>query len=95
MKRRAAGLILLAALAGACGVPLMRLPTGIGVHADDAGDALGEATATCRRVQTLTADVGIEGSVAGGVWGCVVIFCSSGMSRAVGREERFSKVERL
>lgn len=51
--------------AAGCSVPLMKLPIGAGVAAPDAADALAEATAACRGVQTLTAEIGISGSVAG------------------------------
>lgn len=65
MNVRAAGLLFVAVLATGCGVPLMKLPAGPGERADDAGAALAQATATCRRVRTLAAEVSVEGSVAG------------------------------
>lgn len=49
----------------ACSVPLMKLPTGAGVPAADAADALAQATAACRRIRTLTAEVSVSGSAAG------------------------------
>ena len=49
----------------ACSVPLMKLPTGAGVPAADAADALAQATSACRRTRTLTAEVSVSGSAAG------------------------------
>ena len=49
----------------ACAAPLMKLPAGPGLPAPDAADALSQATATCRGIKTLTADIGISGSAGG------------------------------
>ena len=49
----------------ACAASLMRLPAGPGVPAADAVDALAQATATCRSIKTLTAEIGISGSAGG------------------------------
>lgn len=55
-----------ALLCAACGAPpLMKLPAGPGAPAPDAADALAMATARCRGVRTLTAEVGVSGSAAG------------------------------
>jgi hypothetical protein len=43
----------------------MKLPTGPGAPAADAADALTQATATCRGIRTLTAEIGISGSAGG------------------------------
>jgi len=54
------------ALASAsCGGPLVKLPSGPGPFAPDAADALTGATAACRAVSTLSAEVGVSGSVGG------------------------------
>jgi hypothetical protein len=62
-----AGLLvgLVAALTSACGAPLMKLPAGPGGPAPDAGAALAEALSTCRAVSTITAEIGVNGSVGG------------------------------
>ena len=62
MKRVA----LLAALTvTSCGAPLMKLPAGPGAAATDIADALTQATAACRGIRTLTAEVGASGKVDG------------------------------
>ena len=43
----------------------MKLPAGPGAPAADAADALAEATAACNAVSTITAEIGVGGSVAG------------------------------
>lgn len=48
-----------------CGAPLMKLPQGPGAPAADAADALAQATADCRPVRTLTAEVAASGRAAG------------------------------
>jgi hypothetical protein len=48
-----------------CAAPLMKLPDGPGVPAVDAADALAQATATCRGIKTLTAEIAITGSAGG------------------------------
>jgi hypothetical protein len=60
-------LFLLATGSAACGVPLMKLPAGPGVPvaADVASNALAQATAACRAIRTLTAEVAVSGSVGG------------------------------
>lgn len=68
MRSRAAVVMtLMAALCSACGVPLMKLPSGPGVPvaADAASDAVARATATCRAIRTLTAEVAVSGSAGG------------------------------
>ena len=49
-----------------CAAPLMKLPAGAGVPASDAADALAQATAACRAIRTLTAEIAISGSAGGG-----------------------------
>lgn len=52
------------ALAGsACAPKLMKLPAGPGTPAADARDALADATTACAGVRTLSAEVGVSGSV--------------------------------
>jgi hypothetical protein len=58
-------LIALALGAAACGAPLMKLPAGPGAPAADAADALTRATAACRDVRTLTAEIAASGTVNG------------------------------
>ena len=48
-----------------CAAPLVKLPTGPGTPASDAADALTDAVAACRAVSTLSAEVGVSGSVGG------------------------------
>jgi hypothetical protein len=43
----------------------MKLPAGPGAPASDAADALTDATAACSAVSTITAEIGVGGSVAG------------------------------
>jgi hypothetical protein len=62
--RRAAA-VLAALLSTACGAPLMKLPSGPGAPAPDAADALTQATIACRAVSSITAEVGVTGSVKG------------------------------
>ena len=45
--------------------PLIRLPAGPGAPAADAADVLAAATAVCRAVRTVTAEVAVSGSVGG------------------------------
>jgi hypothetical protein len=58
-------LIVLLAGASSCGAPLMKLPSGPGAPAPDAADALAQATAVCRAVRTLTAEVAASGKASG------------------------------
>ena len=51
--------------AASCGAPLMKLPAGPGAPAADAADALPQATAACRGIRTLTAEVAASGKVGG------------------------------
>jgi hypothetical protein len=62
--RRAAA-VLAALLSTACGAPLMKLPSGPGAPAPDAADALTQATLACRAVSSITAEVGVTGSIKG------------------------------
>ena len=60
------GLVGLSALSSAsCAAPLMKLPAGAGAPAPDAADALAQATATCRGIRTLTAEIALSGSAGG------------------------------
>ncbi len=59
------GSIVLALLATACAPSLMKLPAGSGTPAADAADALTEATAACTAISTITAEIGVAGSVGG------------------------------
>src|SRR5204863_4874360 len=48
-----------------CGAALMKLPAGPGVPAADGADAIADATAACRAVSTMSAEIGVSGSVGG------------------------------
>ncbi len=52
-------------LAASCGAPLMKLPAGPGTPVADGASLLEQATAACRRVSTISAEVGVSGSVGG------------------------------
>jgi len=67
MARRWTFVALVALLAVSCGAPLkpIVLPAGVGGPASDAPEALDAATAACRAVSTLSAQVGVAGSIAG------------------------------
>lgn len=66
MLSRFRGLVVVCALLCAgCAKPLMKLPTGPGMPATDAQDAVASATIACRNVSTITAEIGASGSVAG------------------------------
>jgi hypothetical protein len=43
----------------------MKLPSGPGVPAADAADAVAQALGTCRNIKTITAEIAISGSVGG------------------------------
>jgi outer membrane lipoprotein-sorting protein len=49
----------------ACGAPLLKLPAGPGAPAADAAAALTQATAVCRGIRTLSAEVAASGKVSG------------------------------
>jgi hypothetical protein len=60
------GLTIGAAVAcAACGVRLMKLPSGPGTPAVDFPAAQAQATDACRRIQSLTAEIAARGSVGG------------------------------
>jgi len=64
--RRALGVVCGVALfSTSCGAPLLKLPAGPGAPAADAADALAQATAACRGIRTLTAEVAASGKVGG------------------------------
>jgi hypothetical protein len=57
---------MVAAIASAsCGAPLMKLPSGPGSPATDVADAFADATAACRAVSSISADIAASGSVGG------------------------------
>lgn len=58
-------MFLFALFATSCGAPLMKLPAGPGRPAADAADALSQATAACRTINTITAEIAVRGSVGG------------------------------
>src|SRR5687768_4941678 len=59
------GLSGLLGLSVSCAAPLMKLPSGVGVPAADAADALAQATAACRGIRTLTAEIALSGTAGG------------------------------
>lgn len=63
MTRVRALVCLFALGATSCGAPLLKLPAGPGVPAPDGAGLLDTATAACRRVSTITAEISVSGSV--------------------------------
>ena len=59
------GVILIAALSTACAPRLTKLPSGTGTPAPDFAQALADAPASCGRVQSLTAEIAVTGSIGG------------------------------
>jgi hypothetical protein len=60
-----AGAVFIAILTTSCAAGLQRLPEGPGTPAPDAADAFAQATAACRRVTALSAEVAVSGRAAG------------------------------
>src|SRR5207247_11119018 len=58
-------LVLAALISASCSARLLKLPSGAGTPAPDAAGALAEATAACRTVSTITAEMAVSGSVGG------------------------------
>ena len=65
-RRSAAPLLALLLVCAACGPALLRLPAGPGAPSADAGDALLAATAACRPLSTISLEMSVSGSIAGG-----------------------------
>jgi len=65
MSGARAAIFAAALLASSCGAPLMKLPAGPGVPATDGRALLAQATAACSKVSTLSAEIGVSGSVNG------------------------------
>jgi len=67
VRRSGAPLAAIALIASACAPPPLKLPTGAGtpVAVSEARAALEQATAECRSVKTLTAEIAVSGSAAG------------------------------
>jgi len=63
MTRVRALVYLFALGATSCGAPLLKLPAGPGVPAPDGAGLLDTATAACRRVSTITAEISVSGAV--------------------------------
>jgi hypothetical protein len=67
MTRHAAALVLaLSMVCVSCARPLLKLPPGPGVPAPDAMDVILAATAACRPVSTISLELAVSGSIAGG-----------------------------
>lgn len=60
-----AGAFLAALLATACGARLAKLPDGPGAPAPDAAQALAEATAACRALTSISAELSVSGAANG------------------------------
>jgi hypothetical protein len=65
MRSARAAIFAAALSASSCGASLMKLPAGPGVPAADGRALLAQATAACSKVSTLSAEVGVSGSVNG------------------------------
>ncbi len=66
MRARACRAFAAALLSAACGAkPMVVLPTGPGVPAADAREALTQATEACRQVRSFSAEVALSGKVGG------------------------------
>ncbi len=63
--RAGCGLAVAAVCASGCGARLMKLPAGPGTAAADGREAIAEAVGACQRITTLTAVIGVTGSIAG------------------------------
>jgi outer membrane lipoprotein-sorting protein len=59
------GLFIVVLFSPACAPPLMKLPSGPSTAAADGRDAVADATAACRRVTSMTAEMAVSGSVGG------------------------------
>jgi hypothetical protein len=62
---RQAALCLALLASSACAPALMKLPPGPGSAASDGADALRAASAACRTITTITANIAVSGSVGG------------------------------
>jgi hypothetical protein len=62
--RRLPVAVVAAVLCASC-APLMKLPSGTGTPVPDGAEVLKEATAACRAVSTITAEIAVSGSVGG------------------------------
>ncbi|HUR33895.1 MAG TPA: hypothetical protein VM032_08865 [Vicinamibacterales bacterium] len=66
MKAARAAALSAALLATSCGAPLLKLPAGPGVPVSDGADLLEQATAACSKVETVSTEIAVSGSVNGG-----------------------------
>jgi hypothetical protein len=67
MIRRPAALTLaLSVVCASCAAPLLKLPSGPGVPAQDASDVIQAATSACRAVSDISLELTVSGSIAGG-----------------------------
>jgi len=65
VRSLAAALCAASACLAGCGAPFLKLPAGPGVPASDGAALLDQATAACRRVTTISAEIAVSGSVGG------------------------------
>lgn len=63
MMARAAVAFAAAIATSSCAAPLMKLPAGPGTPASDATDVAARALRICQNIKTITAEIGISGSV--------------------------------
>jgi len=54
-----------AVLASSCARPVIKLPSGPGAPATDGREVLAAATASCSRIRTFTAEIGLSGKIEG------------------------------
>jgi outer membrane lipoprotein-sorting protein len=63
--RELTAVTVVALAAASCGAPLVKLPQGQGTAAADGREVLADATRACSAVSTITAEIGVTGSVGG------------------------------
>lgn len=67
MTRRGAALLLsLSVVCASCAKPMLKLPSGTGEAAPDAMEVIDAATAACRPVSSISLEVSVSGTIAGG-----------------------------
>ena len=64
--RRAALTLAVSVVCASCAAPLLKLPSGPGVPAQDASDVIQAATAACRPLSDISLELTVSGSIAGG-----------------------------
>jgi len=64
-RRRAVAAVALACACASCAPPRVKLPASAGAPASDGAAVLAEATAACRDLRSITAEIGVAGSLQG------------------------------